>query len=235
MCEAAFAGLPLLVPLPTAAERAADVIRESIFEGRFRPGLPLPETSLATALQVSRNTVRDAFRTLVHERLLTYEVHRGVAVRRLSADDVRDIYGLRTLCELSALDLLRRGEARVTPEALGNLRACIEQAEAALAANEAACLAMGPADLCFHTRLTALHGSPRMDECFRRLMTELRLGFLAIVDPYPFHRRDLRTNREICDDLAAGRFDRARQALDRYLTEAQAEVMAAVSQSDGVR
>src|SRR5580700_3775140 len=97
--------LPSLQPLPTASERAADVIRENIFEGRFAPGTALPEAALSAALQVSRNTVREAFRTLTGEHLLTHEAHKGVIVRELTADDVRDIYKLRRMFELSALDL----------------------------------------------------------------------------------------------------------------------------------
>ncbi len=72
------AGLPPIQPLPTAAQRAADLIRQYIFEGQFAPGTPLPEASLSEALQVSRNTVREAFRTLISEHLLTHEPHKGV-------------------------------------------------------------------------------------------------------------------------------------------------------------
>src|SRR5919198_3721561 len=91
--------LPALQPLPTAAERAADVIRENIFEGRFAPGTALPEAALSKALQVSRNTIREAFRTLTGEHLLAYEAHRGVTVRWLTVDDITDIYRLRRMFE----------------------------------------------------------------------------------------------------------------------------------------
>jgi DNA-binding GntR family transcriptional regulator len=237
----AFAGLPLLVPPPTAAERAADVIRESIFNGRFRPGMALPESSLANALQVSRNTVRDAFRTLVHERLLTYVVNKGVAVRCLSAADVHDIYRLRGLYELSAVDLLSQGPAKIHSEILSALRKSVDQGEAAADRAAAApldskerteaTLDLGTADLDFHTHLVSLHHSPRLDEAFRALMTELRLGFLSNQDQYPFHQRYLPLNRSICADLEAGRYDSAHATLARYLNDAQAEVQAAVVQA----
>ena len=75
--------LPSLLPLPTAAERAADVIRENVFEGRFAPGTALPEAALSAALQISRNTVREAFRTLTAEHLLTHEPHKpGLETRQ---------------------------------------------------------------------------------------------------------------------------------------------------------
>src|SRR5262245_38912641 len=115
------ADLPPLPPLPTAAERAADVIRDNIFEGRFAPGTALPEAALSMALQVSRNTVREAFRTLTSEHLLTYEAHKGVMVRWLTADDVRDIYRLRRMFELGALDLAIESRHELNAEEIGTM------------------------------------------------------------------------------------------------------------------
>lgn len=220
--RAAALDLPSLAPLPTAAERAADLIRESIFEGRFQPGTPLPETVLAQALQVSRNTVREAFRSLVGEHLLTYEVNRGMTVRVLGPEDVRDIYRLRRLLELSALDLFAGGAA-VDPAALG---AVVRAAEDAAAAGDWA--AVGTANLRFHELLVAVHGSSRITELFRRLMTEMRLGFLAVADPASFHGAYLPRNREVLAHLTGGDHAAARVALAAYLDDAQVDVIAAV-------
>ncbi len=220
----ALAHLPSLTPLPTAAERAADAIRQSIFEGRFGPGTALPESALAQALQVSRNTVREAFRALMSEHLLVYEVHKGVSVRRLVEADVRDIYGLRRLLELSALDLLG-------PKASGLDIAPLRRhvAEGRQAAGAGDWIAAGTANLRFHAQIVALHRSSRVDEMFARLMTEMRLGFLALPDPRAFHAPYLDKNVAICADLAAGRTKPARAALDAYLTQALAEVVEAVN------
>ncbi len=215
--------LPSLAPLPTAAERTAEVIRDNIFEGRFQPGTALPESGLAQALQVSRNTVREAFRFLVNEHLLTYEPHKGVTVRRLTADDVRDIYRLRRMLELAAVDLLGTGEASLDEPAL-----TARLAEADRAAEADDWVTAGTANLRFHALLVAVHASPRIEELFRRLMTELRLGFLALTDPREFHAPYLRRNHEIAGLLLAGDWAAARTELDSYLDEARRQVVAAV-------
>jgi DNA-binding GntR family transcriptional regulator len=220
----ALAQLPSLTPLPTAAERAADLIRQSIFEGRFQPGMALPETALAQALQVSRNTVREAFRTLMGEHLLVYEVNKGVSVRRLVEADVRDIYRLRRLLELSALDLL---DPKASDLDIGPLRECV--AEGRKAGADGDWVAAGTANLRFHARIVALHQSPRVDELFARLMTEMRLGFLAVPDPHAFHAPYLERNAAICADLSTGRVKRARLALDAYLADALDQVVEAVN------
>jgi DNA-binding GntR family transcriptional regulator len=220
----ALADLPSLAPLPTAAERASAVIRENIFEGRFQPGAALPENALAQALGVSRNTVREAYRTLMNEHLLTYEIHKGVTVRRLTTDDVRDIYGLRRMHELSAIEELRSGTATVDGAAL---RASVVAGQRAGAADD--WVGAGTADLRFHAEIVAVHGSPRLNSFFRRLMTEMRLGFLALTDPHAFHAPYLVGNADICESLIQGRWDQAHTALRRYLDAAEHEVVTAVT------
>ena len=219
----AYAGLPTLTPLPTAAERAAEVIREGIFQGRFRPGAALTEAALAKALSVSRNTVRESFRTLIGDHLLEYTAHKGVTVSRPSKEDVADIYQVRRTLELAALDLVTAGQTTVDGPGL----------ETAVAAGRDAAAAgdwvrAGTANLTFHARIVALHASPRLDEFFRHLMTEMRLGFLAVDDARALHEPYLKLNAQICAALVRSEVAAARQMLDRYLTAARDQIMAAV-------
>lgn len=219
-------GLPSLQPLPTAAERAADVIRENIFEGRFAPGAALPEAALSEALQVSRNTVREAFRTLTAEHLLAHEAHKGVVVRELTADDVRDIYRLRHMFELSAFDLAIGAGQRFD---LAQVGATVSDAEQL--ASDLRWLDVGTANLRFHEVIVGIHRSERITEVFRRLMTELRLGFLAVTDPAAFHGGFLTRNRVLLRFMTEGRLADARADLADYLDDAQAQVVKAVRDS----
>jgi DNA-binding GntR family transcriptional regulator len=222
--EPSLPALPALAPLPTAAERAAGLIRDYIFQGRFLPGTPLPESSLAQALQVSRNTVREAFRMLMNEHLLDYEPHKGVTVRWLTPAEVREIFALRRLFELSAADLISSGTATADLAALDRT-----VADGHAAAAEGRWAQVGTANLYFHAALVAAHGNSRLDEFFRHLMTELRLGFLAVPDPESFHGPFLHRNAEIRDLLAAGAWPQASTALARYLDDAEGPVTAAVA------
>lgn len=94
------------------AERVAVILRDRITEGYFPPGSRLSEESISGALAVSRNTLREAFRLLSHERLLEHRLNRGVFVRILAVDDLIDIYRVRLLVECAALRTL--GEPRST-------------------------------------------------------------------------------------------------------------------------
>ena len=224
--ESPLSGLPPIQPLPTAAQRAADLIRQYIFEGRFAPGTPLPEASLSAALQVSRNTVREAFRTLMSEHLLVHEPHKGVTVRWLTADDVLDIYKIRRMFELSVLDLAAQGRLEPAKNELGEIGTLLAEAETAAANGDWA--QVGTANLRFHGLLVEMHRSERINDTFRRLMTELRLGFLAHEDPASFHGPFLARNRRIYELIMTGELDDARDELGSYLDDAEQDVMRAV-------
>jgi DNA-binding GntR family transcriptional regulator len=221
--------LPALTPLPTAAERAAEVIREHIFNGELAPGTQLPETTFAEALHVSRNTVRDAFRMLMNEHLLAYEVNRGVSVRELDAGDLADIYALRRMFELPALDrmaeMAEAAEAGEAPD-LGALRATAVAAEQAR--SEGRWSDLGTGNLHFHTLIVGVLGSARTDQFFRQLMTEMRLGFLALPDTRALHEPYHRRNQELLGFLEAGDFVAARRGLASYLDDAESQITAAV-------
>jgi DNA-binding GntR family transcriptional regulator len=216
------ASLTVLTPVPTAAERTAQAIRDAIFEGNVAPGTALPETMLTERLRVSRPTVREALRMLLGDRLVTYEPNRGVFVRALTEADVVDIYGSRRMLELSALDTLRH-----TPLPLDAFTATLDAAAEALESRDHR--AVGTENLRFHAEIVALHGSPRLDDFFRRLMTEVRLGFLALDKPETFHGTYHHRNRRLAAILHAGEVDDARDYLAEYLTQSAEEVRTAVA------
>ena len=56
---------------------AADTLRERIVEGELLPGTPLRDIALSAELGISRNTLRQALRTLHEEGLVTQQLHKG--------------------------------------------------------------------------------------------------------------------------------------------------------------
>jgi DNA-binding GntR family transcriptional regulator len=79
-------------------------IREAIFQGRFAPGSPLRELSLARELNVSQATVREALQRLEHAGLVTRKPNVGTTVTRLSPKDVRERVALRAMLEIVAAE-----------------------------------------------------------------------------------------------------------------------------------
>ena len=55
-------------------------LTDRLIAGELRPGERLSETALAKEFDVSRNTLREAFRVLGEQGLVTHIPHRGVSV-----------------------------------------------------------------------------------------------------------------------------------------------------------
>jgi GntR family transcriptional regulator of gluconate operon len=156
------------------AEDAADRIREQILSGGFKQGEHLVEAKIAEQLNISRGPVREAFKLLRAEGLLNEEPRRGTFVVSLTADDVREIYGLRAALEGRAGRMVARAH---DPVALARLRALADDIDRAVAAGDA--VAASRADLAFHEGLCELCGNSRIHEVFMRYVPTLR-GLLRL-------------------------------------------------------
>lgn len=176
----------------STAERVSDILRSRIAEGYFPPGTRLSEDSIGGALGVSRNTLRESFRLLTHERLLVHELNRGVFVRVLTVEDVEDIYRTRSLVECAVEDGRR-------------------------SAREGDWKGVGTANIHFHRELVALAGSERTDELMRSVFAELRLAFHVVDDPRRLHEPYIARNAEILSTLESGEREAAARLLAVYL------------------
>ncbi|MCG7208015.1 MULTISPECIES: GntR family transcriptional regulator [Streptomyces] len=202
----------------STAERVSDILRSRIADGFFPPGTRLSEDGIGGALGVSRNTLREAFRLLTHERLLVHELNRGVFVRVLTVEDVEDIYRTRVLVECAVVRGL--GEP---PYALDALSAAVAEGQSAAAADD--WKAVGTANIHFHRELVALAGSERTDELMRSVFAELRLAFHVVDDPHALHEPYLARNREILQALRTGDRRGAERLLETYLTDSLERVV----------
>lgn len=98
---------PQLKPLdrPIAlADQVYHALRDLLRTGRIGPSERLQEVALATQLGVSRTPVREALARLASEGLVEAD-GRSFAVPGLTAEDLDDIYALRSLLEPEAIRL----------------------------------------------------------------------------------------------------------------------------------
>lgn len=202
----------------STAERVADILRTRIAEGYFPPGTRLSEETIGGALGVSRNTLREAFRLLSHERLLVHELNRGVFVRVLAVEDVADIYRTRRLVECAVV----RGLGQ-PPFALDALAGAVAEGEEAARAQD--WKGVSTANIHFHRELVALAGSARTDELMRSVLAELRLAFHVVDDARALHEPYLIRNREILRALLAGERATAERLLARYLDDSRTRIV----------
>ena len=207
----------------STTERVADILRDRVAEGFFPPGARLSEDSVAAALGVSRNTLREAFRLLTHERLLEHRLNRGVFVRVVTVDDLNDIYRVRRLVECATVRGL--GEPPYPLEAVESAVAAGERA-----ARDRAWQDLSTANIRFHRAIVALARSSRADELMRGVLAELRLVFHVMDDPRRFYAPYLVRNRQILEALQAGDAAEAERLLASYLDDSQAQLAGAYAQ-----
>lgn len=194
----------------------ADVLRSRIAAGELPPGTKLSEQQLADSMQVSRNTLREAFTMLSIESVVTRYPNRGVFVASPDADAVREIYSVRRMLEPAAVQW--------GPELdLPRLDAVIADARAARSRGIVAQMAAANQD--FHQSLVAMSGSVQLQQMMGRVLAEMRLVFHSMRSEPDFHSRYVEENASLVVLLRAGRRAEAADALRGYLDAAEAELL----------
>ena len=81
------------------AKLVREDLLEHILKGHLVPGDRINEPDVAKRLQVSRVPVREALRELESSGLVVSRKHAGVFVRAIEAQEVRDLYEIRSLLD----------------------------------------------------------------------------------------------------------------------------------------
>ncbi len=87
----------------TLKESALEQLREAITTGALKPGQRLVERVMCEQLGVSRTVIRECIRHLESEHLVTTVPNAGPTVATLSANEVEEIYAIRSLLEAAAV------------------------------------------------------------------------------------------------------------------------------------
>lgn len=161
----------------STAQQVASAIAQAVRGGHLVPGQRLTEAELASRHGVSRSSVREAFQRLTADRLLAFEPHRGVTVRRLSRKEVDDLFAVRGALETLAVGLavpvLRASPAR--------LLAVQAEMDDAVAANDMA--KFSNANTRFHALFPEVIDNALLTETLTRLSNSLYwLQFRMLVD-----------------------------------------------------
>jgi DNA-binding GntR family transcriptional regulator len=211
---------------PTAQELVLHTLREAILDGVLPPGTRLRQEDLATVFETSRIPVREALRVLEYEGLVDSEPHRGFTVTSLDADQIEEIYELRTVLEGHAVRLAIPLLTDADLAELGRLYDEMEHAasdDARLAAREQ-----------FYLRLYSVTARPRLVGLIARLRQEVARSLRWMQVPHsPDHHAAFfdAVKRGAADEAAeelAVHYRKVVALLRRFLREAkQAEGSAA--------
>lgn len=169
---------------PSRVDATVTRLREGIFEGKFPPGAPLRELSIARELSVSQATIREALRHLEHSGLITRKPNIGSTVTRLSSKDIAERIALRVTLETMAAQL---AAPHMGDGEFAELYLRLHILDAAVKSNsyyEAA-----QADLDFHRYIWKCTGNETLARVLEFVTVPL-LAFMSIVRSQGFQRLD---------------------------------------------
>jgi DNA-binding GntR family transcriptional regulator len=110
-----------MTSLSTKADDIALALEDDIVSGRIEAGTVLRQEQLSERFGVSRTPIREALRRLAALGLVSFVPNRGVRVRTLSREELREAFLVRA--ELEAL-VTAEAARKMTPETLDELEEC---------------------------------------------------------------------------------------------------------------
>ncbi|MHB1134392.1 MAG: GntR family transcriptional regulator [Chloroflexota bacterium] len=151
----------------TLSEQVYSALLAAIVEQRLSPGARLTLDDLAAQLKVSRTPVRDAVARLAMEGLVQPSDRRGFSVTVLGAEALAELFDMRLMCELFAVET---GLGRVTPTLLERMESL---AHVILVLNRSEdptdVIALALKDKALHRMIVGLAGNRRLSELYERL------------------------------------------------------------------
>ena len=106
--------------LSTKADDIARLLEDEIVQGVILPGTVLRQEQLSERFEVSRTPIREALRRLAALGLVSFVPNRGVRVRTISREELREAFLVRAELEALATEL---ATPRMTEADLAALRA----------------------------------------------------------------------------------------------------------------
>lgn len=145
----------------TLRKRIRNYIQHQIASGRFQAGDRIVETQLAKELNVSQAPVREAILELAAMGLLEERPYSGSFVRKLTAEDVEDIYNTRAFLDEYAA---RQAARNITEQQLVEMEALLQRMDEAEDYQ-----ALAEMDMEFHAMVVDAAGSPALKRTWENL------------------------------------------------------------------
>lgn len=196
-------------------------LRDSILSGQLKPGEIYNEMALAHEMGVSRTPVREALLELSSQGLVTFLPRKGVQVNYFGDHDVEEVFELRTLIELAALE---KAVDTATPRELKVLDGALSRSRDS--AKKRDLEAFLHADRLFHHSLVELSGNGRMRAILDNLRDIIHVMSFEAVNRAERMDEVVGEHEEIMRSLRARDRMAARDALRRHLDLSKRAVLA---------
>jgi DNA-binding GntR family transcriptional regulator len=198
------------IPHAPHVERAYFDLKAGIVAGRYRPGEPLSEVSLAAQHGMSRTPIREGLARLWQEGYLERVVGHGYFVARVTVQQIHDTFDVRRLLEGAAA---ARAAELATAEEIARLHA--------LAAAEIGATQdfreSEAANVRFHLAIASCARNTLALELIERCLAQVDRFMSLGVSFGPFQESATSAHQEIVDAIAQGDAAAARARMEAHL------------------
>lgn len=203
-------------------EKLYSTIRQMAVDFRLRPGERINEVSLARRLEASRTPLREALNRLVAEGFIDFVSGRGFSCRKLTIEDVTDLYQLRLAIE----GFCARLSAQYPDKAeLSKLSDFLGQTEESGKWSMEEVVAL---DERFHMAIAQMTGNKTLVHTLSNINARIR--FFRWVDMHSKRRRTQSEHRELLSAISAGQPDQAFALMEAHVSTRRDEIAEALKE-----
>jgi DNA-binding GntR family transcriptional regulator len=204
----------------TLVQRITEALTRRIVSGALAPGTPLRQDHVAAEFDASHVPVREAFRNLEAQGLVTSEPRRGVRVTAIDRASIVEATEMRTALEALAL---RHAISRMGSGDIAKALAASREAE-----RSRSILVFEAANRRFHQALIAPCGMPRLLGAIADLHRVSARFLFAVWRDLDWRERSETEHRAILEAAQRGDADAAAALLARHITAAGEALVAAL-------
>jgi DNA-binding GntR family transcriptional regulator len=182
MKESPVQEVAVILPPKSISDQIYEVLKERILVGRIGPGERIIESTVAEDLKTSRTPVREAFQRLVQDGLVERVLQGGVRVTVITSQMIKEVYGIRAILEVYAVDLACDN---IDVETVLKLKEMARQARRVLSSPEAnrpeGWITLWRINTSFHETICRAAGSEQLPKVLSQLKDlVMRFRFLSL-------------------------------------------------------
>lgn len=211
-------GQDLQATINKLSAKAFEYIIGNIANGSYPPSSRISPKEIAGQLKMSIAPVRDAMEQLEQDGWIIKLPQKGTYVRYISLEALEQIYELRQILEVGAVQIVVE---KITPENFSDLKIIVDSLIKATKAGDLQ--TYDNLDTQFHLQLVRLTGNDALIKTFTSILLKTRCFFIALkTTSYEQQRtNDLEeasiSHKHIYEAMMAGQKEQAEQLLRQHI------------------
>lgn len=192
-----------------------EIIKEDIINQTYPDNTVLNEKKISQELQVSKTPVREALKALEAEGWVEYVPYKGILVKQMSLDGLKDVFRVRKALEVMVVE---SAVEKITPPLLQELENSMQKQEALLKNNDPVVAEFIDYDLEFHGILLKIAGSQLLADLIGQMRDKSKsFGMQAIFASRSRYTETITEHRNIYEAVAAGDLPAAASAMAKHI------------------